>query len=343
MRRTAALILVGIGVFLAVLALTVKTYVEPRAVRVPLDQSGQSLSQSDGQSKVLDQGSLTVREGLTFKARREVRGDVAAATTSGRSDDVAVWKTTNVLTDTEGNVINVTSETIALDRVTAAAVNCCGEELGGDQAVRHQGVMLKFPFDTRKGSYNYWDSTAARAFPMEFAAQERRNGLDVYHFVQKIPATPLREAAVPGSLVGAPPTEVVDTTVIYTNTREVWVEPTSGIIVFGREAPKQTLQDAAGTDLLTIFETSIGWTQETQDKATQDAKDAKGQLFSLRTLIPAGAGGLGLLLVVGGLVLLGSVGRQPGGRGRRVLDVDAAGHPDTVDLRGVQAPADDVR
>jgi hypothetical protein len=343
MRRTVALILVGIGAFLVVLALTVKTYVEPRAVRIPLDQSGQSVSRSDGRSSVLDQGTLTVREGLTLNARREVRGDVDAAKTSGRSDDVAVWKTTNILTDTEGNVINVTSETIALDRVTGTAVTCCGEELGGDTTVHHKGLMLKFPFDTRKGSYSYWDSTTARAFPMEFAAQERRNGLDVYHFVQKVPATPLREAAVPGGLVGASPTEVVDTTVIYTNTREVWVEPTSGIIVAGHETPKQTLQDAAGTDLLTIFDASIGWTQQTQDKATRDAKDAKRSLFSLRTLIPAGAGGLGLFLVVGGLVLLGAAGRQPTGRGRRVLDVDAAAQPDTVDLRGVQAPLDDIR
>lgn len=323
MRRTVALLLVAAGVFLAVLAITVKTYVEPRAVKVPLDQTGQTIAQSDGRSTVLDAGTLTVRQNLTLKARREVRGDVTAAKNSKRSDDVAVWKTTNIVTDAQGNVVDVTGETIALDRKTAAAVNCCGEELRGDTSVKHQGLMLKFPFDTTKAAYSYWDSTAGKAFPMEYAAQEKRGGVNVYHFVQKVPATVLRQIQVPGSLVGADPSQVVDVSVVYTNTREVWVEPTSGVIVMGKETPKQVLQDATGAELLTAFDTNIGWTQDTQDKQIKLAKDTQGQLRVLRTLIPAGAGVVGVVLLVGGLVLLGAGGRAGG---RRVA-------PSVVDVR----------
>lgn len=332
MRRVLALVLVGLGVFLAVVAVTFKVYVEPRVVKLPLDQSGQSISRSDGASKVLDQGTLTVRENLTLNARREVRGDVELARASGRDQDVAVWRTTNILTDTQGNVVSEVKEVLALDRVTAEAVDCCGQEVAGDTSVTHEGLMLKFPFDTRKGSYQYWDTTALRAFPIEFARTEERDGVEVYHFVQRIPETTLRQAQVPGSLVGADPDELVDATVVYTNTREIWVEPTSGIIVEGREQPRQTLKDGAGLNLLTIFEANIGWTDETMASALGDAKDARSQLNLLRTVVPGVAGILGIGLFVLGLVLLGAGSRG----GRRVLTPGTM-PDDTVDLTAAEA------
>ena len=332
MRRIVALVLVALGVFLAVLAITVKTYVEPRAVRVPLDQTGQSIAESDGRSTVLDAGALTVKENLTLKARREVRGDVAAAKASKRSADVAVWKTTNILTDDQGNVVNVTSETVALDRRTGEAVNCCGEEVGGDTSVRHDGLFLKFPFDTRKTTYDFWDSTALAAFPMKYVDTQTRNGLTTYHFSQTVPATTLRTVSVPGSLVGQDPSQVVETSVVYSNVREVWVEPTSGVIVHGQEQPKQVLVDPVGNEVLTAFQANIGWTAQTQAKQTALAKDTKAKLTLLRTTLPLGAGLLGVVLFLAGMVVARGVGR---GSGRRV-DLP----PSSVDVRGADVRSD---
>lgn len=336
MRRIVALLLVAAGVFLAVLAVTVKSYVEPRAVRVPLDQTGQSIAESDGTSTVLDAGALTVKENLTLKARREVRGDVAAAKASKRSDDVAVWKTTNILTDTEGNVVNVTSETVALDRRTGEAVNCCGEEVGGDTSVRHAGIFLKFPFDTRRTTYDFWDSTALAAFPMKYVDTQTRNGVETYHFSQTVPPTTLRSVSVPGGLIGQDPAQVVETSVVYSNVREVWVEPSSGVIVHGQEQPKQVLVDPVGNEVLTAFRSNIGWTAQTQAKQTELAQDTKAKLTLLRTTLPLGAGLLGVVLFLAGMGVARGVGRSTGRR------VDP-GTPASVDVRGADAAASDVR
>jgi hypothetical protein len=334
MRRTAGLVLVGVGAFLLVLAVMIKVYAEPRVVTVPLDQSSGSQSRSDGNSASLDRGTLSVRTGLTLTANREVRGDVAAAKASGR-DDVAVWNTVSSLVDGEGNVVSVTEETVAFDRVTGEAVDCCGEKVNGDESVNHQGLYLKFPFDTERKEYAYWDVTARRAFPMQFNGVESRNGLEVYHFVQNIPATELSRVEVPPSLVGATGNELIPATTVYTNTREVWVEPVSGIIVGGQENPRQTLRGDDGTDLLTVFESRIGFTPETEQRAADDAREAQNSLRLIRTVLPGAALGAGILLLAAGLALLFL---RPGGGARRRAEGRRPGDPDRVlDLRSADA------
>ena len=95
---------------------------------------------------------LTEVTGAQLKNVRVVRGDVAAGT-----DEVAVWDSFNSTVDTaDQGVITATQERIALDRVTAQSVQCCGEN------PRHQGLTLKFPFDTKQTTYQFWDGPAQR-------------------------------------------------------------------------------------------------------------------------------------------------------------------------------------
>jgi hypothetical protein len=303
MRRTAGLVLVGAGVFLLVLTLMLKVYAEPRIVRAPLDQATGTSSVSDGNSRVLDRGTLTVREGLTLTARREVVGLREAAEASGRAD-VAVWKTGNTVLGPDKETISVTRETVAFDRRTGQAVACCGEELNGDTAVKHEGLLFKFPFETAKQDYPFWDSTAKKASTARFVGEETRQGLTTYHFVHEVPETELSTVQVPPSLVGRTGDQLIPATTVYTNTRELWVEPVSGIIVYGKETPKQVLRGDDGAELLTVFDANIGYTPQTEKERADDARSSGGSVFLIRNVLPSVTLVAGVLSLIGGLLLL---------------------------------------
>jgi len=354
MRRFWGLLLVAVGAFALVLGLLVKFYAEPRIVRAPLDQKSSTQSVSDGRSQVLDAGTGRMRQGLTLVANREVRGVVDGS----KDPNIAVWHTGNAIVDRpSGDTIHVDDETVAFDRVSGQAVNCCGEQLNGDPNVRHSGLFFKFPFGTERKTYQYWDTTARKAFPAVFKGTENRDVVDggtskgqleVYHFQQVIPATALGTQLVPPNYVGRPGTEPLQLTTTYTNTRDLWVEPISGEIVDGHEQPKQTLNDAGGAVLGTAFATNIGYTPATRDAATLKASEDAQSIYLVSSVLPAVLLGVGPLLLLVGLVLLYLDGRTrtattagsdrgdgPVDEEGTVVDLrDDARSPETVDLTG---------
>ena len=326
MRRVSGLLLVGVGMFALVLALMVKLYAEPRLLRVPLDQSSSTTSLSDGSSTVLDRGTVSIRTGLTLRANREVRGVVDGS----KDDAVAVWHTASSLLDPAGKPVSVTEEVVAFDRTSGLAVNCCDEQLNGDRTVKHEGLVFKFPFGAEKKEYPFWDATAGKAFPARFVAAEKKNGLDVYHYQSQIPATTIGSAAVPPSLVKQTGDQAIQTSIVYTNTRDLWVEPISGIIVEGREQPEQVLQGQDGAALATVFQSNIGYTPQTVAKAVDDAKAAAGKVFLVRLLLPVALLVLGALMLLAGVLLLLRDRPRPGS----ALDGDADDDgPEAIDLR----------
>lgn len=363
MRRFWGLLLVAAGVFALVLGVFVKFYVEPRVVRAGLDENSFTRSVSDGQSVVLDQGTGVVNKGLTLTANREVRGIVDGS----KDDSVAVWHTANSLLAPGGTPVNVDDEVIAFDRRSGLAVNCCGEQLNGDTTVRHSGLFFKFPFGATTVSQPYWDTTAKRAFPAAYVATEKRGDLEVYHYRQTIPATPLTTGPVPPSYVGLTGDQPVQLTTMYSNIRDLWVEPVTGEIVDGHEQPKQTLVDADGKELLVAFHTSIGYTQATVDAAVQRASTDASKVRLVSTVLPLVLVVLAPILLIAGLLLLLAADRRSavpeadgraarGGRRRETVDLrdpatvpaghDAADHSaddsaeqatDLVDLTGADA------
>jgi len=268
MRRVTGLVLVGLGAFAFVLGLMVKFYGEPRMVRVPLNQVSGTKSVSDGNSTILDRGRVAIRSGLKLTANREVRGVVDGS----KDDKTAVWRTASSLIGPAGETFRVTEERVAIDRVSGLAVNCCDEQLDGDRAVKHSGLVFKFPFDAERKTYPFWDATAKGAFPARYVGTEKRAGLDLYHFQSRVPETTISDVSVPPALVGREGTAAIEAEVVYTNTRDLWVEPRSGIIVEGREQPKQVLRAGDGSDLATVLEANIGYTPETVAKQADEAK-----------------------------------------------------------------------
>jgi hypothetical protein len=188
--------------------------------------------------------------------------------------------------------------------VTSQSVRCCGENPA------HQGLTLKFPFDTRKQSYQFWDGPANAAFPAEFTGEEVVAGVKVYRFEQRIEPRTLRTQEVPGSLADDPDADSVTTNVVYSNHKTLWVEPATGIIVKAQQDANQVLETPAGEPVLTLLDAVLTYDDATVKANADDASSGARQLRLLGTILPVGGVLLGLVLTAVGLYLL----RAPQGR-----------------------------
>jgi len=300
MARRVGFVLVFVGMFLLFFGLFERFYAYPRLKKAPLDQYSSPVATGTGTYFNRSPDKLAEVTGAQLMNKRIVRGDVAAGT-----DEVAVWDSFNSTIDTaDQGVITATQERIALDRVTAQSVQCCGEN------PRHQGLTLKFPFDTEKTTYQFWDGPAQRALPAAFTRTETLNGLGVYRFEQRIGPLDVGDQEIPGTLAGEPDTPSVQTNIVYTNLKTLWVEPTTGIIVKAQQDATQVLETPGGEQVLTLIDAVLTYDEATVEQNADDAASGANRLRLLGTTLPIAALVLGLISVAAGLVLL----RSPEGR-----------------------------
>jgi len=313
MARRVGFVLVFVGLFLLFFGLVERGYAYPRLRKAPLDQYSKPVATGTGSYFNRSPDKLREITGAQLQNVRIVRGDVKAG-----SDGIAVWDSFNSTVDTaDQGVITATQERIALDRVTGQSVQCCGEN------PRHQGLTLKFPFGTEKTTYQFWDGPAQRALPAAFTREERINGVTVYRFEQRIDQLDIGDQAIPGTLAGDPATPSVQTDVVYSNVKTLWVEPATGIIVKAQQDVTQVLRTQGGEEVLTLIDAVLTYDQATVDANADDAASGANSLRLFGTILPLAALGLGLVALAAGLVLL----RSP--EGRRVA-------------RGERRPADAV-
>jgi hypothetical protein len=193
MRRFVGPVLLGLGVFLVVMAAMLRFFVAGRVIVTPINQYAQTVAPGPG--TYLDPSVLQERSG-DLVARRTLKADVAAS-----DAHTAVWDVSVVLSTGDGTFVRATVDRVATDRRSAEAVNCCGEAV--DSApTRHSGVSYKFPFGTQKKDYAFWDPNSKTALPARFVSEDTVRGLTTYKFIQQIPARQIQTQEVPGSLVG---------------------------------------------------------------------------------------------------------------------------------------------
>lgn len=308
MRRAAGYLLLFFGVFVLLFGVLAKFYMYPRLAKAPLDQYSTTVSEAPG-ATYLNIGELKVEKDTLLRARRVVRGDVNAAKKAG-ADDTAVYDVFVAIETDDGKLVSSITDRVAFDRRTSVAKNCCAENVNGDASVKHEGIEYKFPFDTKKKSYQYFDTSLLKASEMKYDGTEKIEGLTVYRFVQRIEPTEIAKLNVPGTLVGK---TLPNITVgrFYSNVRTVWVEPKTGVIVKGREQQLSTLRDGA-TDLLEITKTDLVFTHETIKQQAARAKDGRQSLVMIGSIAPLAGPLLGLILAVLGMLLLS--GRPAAGK-----------------------------
>lgn len=301
MRRLWGGVLLSLGVFLIVLAGLFRFFVADRAIETPIDQYTKTVAPGPG--TYFDTASLSEKR-ADLTATRILKGDVAAS-----SDDVGVWDVSVAVETGDGSLVRASLDRVAFDRKTAQSVDCCGAGVDGEP-VRHEGVTYKFPFGTAKQDYLFWDVNSRRSYPARYVSEEQLQDLTVYKFIQQVPGQQLRTTDVPGSLVGES-AATFSAPVWYQNTRTVWVEPTTGVIVKGNEQTRTTLRNSQGQDRVVVLEADLTFDEATQRQQADLARDGMGSIDLIRLWLPLAALLLGLILLAAAVLVL-----RGGDRGR---------------------------
>ncbi|MFI6680320.1 DUF3068 domain-containing protein [Kribbella sp. NPDC050469] len=299
--------MIGLGVFFVGVAALARFYAYPALAVAPADQVAHTVS-AGPDATIFSIAELKEKSGVELEARRTVRGDVVAADKISKALDrkVVVFDTAVVTDDSKDYQfpddasktaelpLSFVQERVVLDAHTGEAVpwNPSGDDNSGEYIATtiekadrlrpdpnsplfkgHEGLVLKFPFGTEKTTYQFWDSTLRKAFPIHYKKTDTLKGLKVYVFEQDVPKQEVALAKpllVPGNLVDEPGRDSVEVQRTYKNTRTLWVEPITGAIIKGREQQQATIA-YNGEDKLTATQVSIEYDDATVTKNVEGA------------------------------------------------------------------------
>jgi hypothetical protein len=308
MRRVLGFVLATLGVALLVLGVLSPTVLYPKLATVPLDQQSTSVSEGSGMSALQPTAEkINVLTNVTLRSTRKVQG------IPGRvkdHDGQAFWQT-GVTSEAVGiGQLSFSDEGVSFDRKTGMSTNCCGDfaslgtidEPSKVGPITHEGLFFKFPFNVEKKSYPFWDGDLNRAEDIAYRGTDKIDGLAVYKFEQKLgPETLSQQAGLPGDLFGTD--HPVDADLVYENTRTLWVEPNTGVIIKGVEQQNKRFE-ADGLPAVPVTVGTIGYTDANVKQNVDDWATKATLLNALQLTIPLVTIVLGLILLGLGLVLL---------------------------------------
>ncbi|MGW8376305.1 DUF3068 domain-containing protein [Streptomyces sp. ODS28] len=314
MRRRSAplpLTLLGLGVFLLVLAPMLVWYVEPHGKRNPLDVNLTSVFTGSG--KYFDQEKLRTRETEGLSITRRVLGNVAAGERSGRAvydvsqavDNPATRKFHDPRRSFQWDL-----ERWVTDRKTNLPVQCCGlrpADTSGE-------AYLKWPFDVRERTYIWWDSTLGKTVPVRYTGRQKIKGYEGMRFTATVAPTRMGTRQVPAVLVDKKRTGQVQAEEWYANSGlEFVVDRVTGRILYAATGLKVTLRAPGGkADKVTLLQSDrLAFDDATQREAVRLAKADNRKVRLVGTTAPLVAVIAGGVLTLAGAVLLVRWVRQP--------------------------------
>lgn len=301
MRRWIGLVLIGLGAAFLVLAPMVKYYAVPKLAVAPLNLDPADPSLNAGVAeKLLDIATLTERTNVALTSTRYTKADVAASQQAG--GNVGVYETFSRVNDDQGKLVTAGTQRYAFDRTTNVLQTGSGSNLDGDPITEEQiandaTMPLKLPFFVDKTkSYNYFDTSLGKGFPVTFTEETAIDGLTVYKYEATIPATQIGEQEGLAALVGSDDPSFAAPR-FYANQRVLFVEPLTGQVVNGSEDQLQTFRGPDGTDKITIIKAKLGFTEQASADAVAEAKTNSAKLKLVSSTLP-------IVALIGGIVLL---------------------------------------
>lgn len=320
MRRVLGAVLVVLGALSFGFGVLAKPYLYDRLAVVPLDQDSVSVSEGTGvdalRAHVVDgESRIDKLTGVRVVSTRTTKGIPGAVEERGVASDQAFWQTTvRSQAEVDGELVDLSYSDagVSVDRRTGEATNCCGDyasagDLTDPDRVEpriYEGQYFKFPFGVEQRDYQWWDSGLRRASPISFVEEAEVDGVPVYVFRQELGPETIDTLEVPGSLFS--PTEVgnVAADAVYSNTRTLWVEPVTGVVIDGNEEVSLTYE-AEGFEPVARTVGTIGFSDETvaENASTWGPKASLLSFVdSWLTLIGIGVGIV--LIAVGGALLI---------------------------------------
>jgi len=316
--RILPCILVGLGAFLLAIAILIPTYTVGKLEKTPLDLEVTTVATGNGSvlnSAALLGGKAQVDTNVPIVAQRYV-------TTQDPSDaDIITVEAGQTVrrTDKQGDtgLLTATLDRVTLDRVSSMPTNdpVGTVQTSSDQPaeeVSRDGLQYKFPFNTEQKSYPYFDLNARATKDIDFVEETEINGLKVYHFQQtidpvdlsKVVNSPTNKLSLPADTWGVPGGATpITMTRWYTNVRDLWVEPKTGVVVKGQEQLHQYYgrnKDAVDVEVLKV---TLPFDEATIEYQVQQARDGMDKLSLFGRTVPIVAGVLGVIALIAGIFL----------------------------------------
>ncbi|WP_305092797.1 DUF3068 domain-containing protein [Prescottella sp. R16] len=325
--RILACVLVGLGTFLLAIAIMVPAYTVDKLKKTPLDLEVTTVATGNGDvldSKALLAGKAEVNTNVPIVAQRYV---ITQEPSDSQVVSVQAGQTL-IRTDKQGDtgLLTATVDTVTLDRVSSMPVEppvgtIQTSPTGQAQEVSHTGLQYKWPFDAEKKSYPYFDLNSRTSQDIDFVEETEINGMKVYHYNQTIEPTdlskvvpePTNKLTLPASTWGVPgDDQPITMTRWYTNERDVWVDPVTGVVVKGQEKLYQYYARDKAKPEVTVLQVTLPFDENTIEYQLGQAKDGQDKLSLFGRTLPIVAAILGVIALIAGLFL-----GLRGGRGNK--------------------------
>lgn len=336
--RIAACGLMGLGAALLAAALLLTTYTTSRIEKIPLDIDTTLVS--EGTATALDPGSLSgdqyiVTEDTPVAMQQQISVEAPA------NADVVTLQVGSTLRRTDkqqdNGLLLAIVDTVTLDRVTAMAVSSDTNPGGAVQkprtieeqspptniALPHEGLSYRFPFNTERKTYPYFDPIAQKPFDANYDGEEDVNGLNTYRFTQNVGFDADGELVDPVSYaslyeneedsqvtaraslwgVEGDPEEPITMTRYYAAQRTFWVDPVTGTIVKAKEHGFHYYARDALKPEATFADFTVESTEDTVEAQVANARDEGDVVALWSRILPIAFTALGLVTLVGGVVL----------------------------------------
>lgn len=299
MRRIIGLTFAGVGAFLIVVAILLRTFLPGQVIKYPLNEYLKTqLRGTDVQ--YFSPSKIHEISGASMLVTSTVKGDAAAGSSS-----TAVWNGFTYLYDTTNSLpFEYSSRRFAFDRRTAVLVTCCGANVGGNRSIKQTGLVgFLWPFGTQQITYQVFDPAINKPEPARFAGTSTIDGISVNRYVEHVTHVQDGTVTLPGSLVGMAGTASVTLPEYYTATNTFWVDPETGAQLNTTEVQRLTLEDSTGVTRLVILNGTLNFTPQSLHTVVGLDNTARSEVALIEVILPLVLGVVGLILLVVGIVL----------------------------------------
>lgn len=272
-----------VGGFLVMVALLANFYAAGQLMRTPIDID--STTRLAGTATIGDEDETEVRATSITRANSEKSDDdvVVFVNSSCLVRDIGDVPNCVSADDPQERLITASVDNFATDRKTALSVND-PSYLPAD-AVEHEGLVNKWPFDAEQKTYPLWNGTLGTAVDATFDGEETIDGLTVYKYVSVVEDEPITlSEGVEGTL---------------SSTTEYFVEPTTGSII-NQIATQERVTDEGDNFLSADLE----FTPEQIEANVADARSNADSLGLVTSTLPLWGLIIGIPLLLIGLLLV---------------------------------------